>query len=110
MAEEAPEWAKALIERLDRIEERLDAAPAPDSPEEDEQIIAAAPPPPRPAGPPPCNHQHQELVRGVIKCRKCGLAMVRSGIVGEDYVPKTDGDGKAVNPSQISAGLTDYRP
>jgi len=34
-----------------------------------------------------CTHQHQTLVRGVVRCASCGTPLLQSGVVGD---PRTE--------------------
>jgi hypothetical protein len=112
--EEAPEWAKALIgsmafltEQVAGIDKRLaevefqNRAPAevPDIPD-DEPL----PPPPPRTGPPPCTHQHQKLVKGVVTCAMCDKPLVQSGVVESSLTNQ-----RPFDPRTVTQGTTDYK-
>lgn len=41
---------------------------------------------PQPTGPPPCSHNQQALVDGVLQCAKCGHRLLQTGVMSD---PKT---------------------
>jgi hypothetical protein len=111
--EEAPEWARELItevrrlaahvEDLEYIEIHRDDVIVPHSAPDIPDDEPLPPPPPR-TGPPPCTHQHQKLVKGVVTCAMCDKPLVQSGVVESSLTNQ-----RPFDPRTVTQGTTDYK-